>query len=463
MHWTGLTKVRLIGKGPSEEGISRSPAVFERTVRSRPSSPVRVYLWRYPTVASLMLLLLITSGPPRLRLRDPEASLHGEIDWAVVLAIAVWVLTGLWVLLQIGKRFYARRPVLRMRLPQILGLALILSLALSTFVSAAPALTAFKVYQILVSMLFTQFFVERFGARASLNGILWGNALLCFAIAICAFLAPDMVWAPSDFDPSPTRLAGTLIAPTGVVSLLAIILLLTSTRNVWKPLALGSLALFLGLLALSLMRTAYIAAFAFFSLVLLKGSNVRPLKRLAYSLGGLLVTLYAGGWFPGLSQYRDPQSISTLSDRTGLWHYLTKITLSQSPWFGLGYYSASRTYGLEYNPGLGTAHSVFFEVLSGGGVISLALLLTLCFTLCTYATRILLAGKDRLTLAVSSLFIASLLFASMVGEIDSGPVAISFWCSSAILSRLYKSLLKKEPQRVASGPYFLAPKDLRGA
>jgi len=340
-----------------------------------------------------------------------------------------------------------------MRVPQILGLGLVVCLAASTFVSAAPALTAYKVYQILVSMLFVQIFVERFGARASLRAMLWGNALLCLAIAICAFLAPEMVWTPSDFNPEPTRLFGTLIAPTGVVATLAVVLLLTTVRNIWKPLPLSLLILLFGLLALSLMRTAYVAALVFFALVLLKRPNVKPLLRFTYALSCFLLTAYTCAWLPNVNQYRDPGSISTLSDRTGLWRHLTQVTLSRSPWFGLGYYSASRTYGLEYNPGLGTAHSAFIEVLLGGGIVSFAFFLALCLTLSIYAARLLLAGKDRLLFAVASLFIVSLLFASMVDEIDSGPVAISFWSAAAILPRFYESFLRRAPEHSESADY----------
>jgi hypothetical protein len=427
-------------------------SIAQSDAPSRAARPVRLHLLEHPTVIAFALLLFILSGPPRLRFRDPEASLHGDIDWVVAINVAVWCLAGLWVCLQMLSRLYRKRPLIRMRMPQVLGLALVVCLAASSFVSAAPELTAYKVYQVLVSMLFTQLFFERFGAMACLKGMLWGNGLLCVAIAICAFAAPEMVWTPSDFDPDPTRLFGTLIAPTGVVAVLAIVLLLTSIRNIAKPIPLFLLAMFFGLLALSLMRTAYVATLAFFALVLLKRPNVKLLRRFTYLFVGLLLVAYACAWLPKLSRYRDPQSISTLSDRTGLWRYLTEVTLSRSPWFGLGYYSASRTYGLEYNPGLGTAHSAFFEVLSGGGVVSFTLFLALCLTLSVYAVRILWGGNDRLPFAIASLFIVTVLFASMVDEIDSGPIAVSFWCAAAILPRLQESLLKRAPQRAESSP-----------
>ena len=52
--------------------------------------------------------------------------------------------------------------------------------------------------------------------------------------------------------------------------------------------------------------------------------------------------------------------------------------MREAPLTGLGYYAASRVYAPEYNPGLGNAHSVFFEVLVGGGILGAALYLVLC-------------------------------------------------------------------------------------
>jgi len=130
-----------------------------------------------------------------------------------------------------------------------------------------------------------------------------------------------------------------------------------------------------------------------------------------------------------------------------LWGHLAAVTLSRSPWLGLGYYSASRIYGPEYNPGLGTAHSMLLEVLAGGGVLSFALLLTLCVTLSRYAAGLLYARRDRLSFATSSLLLACFLFGFMGEEIDSGPVAIGFWYCAAVLPWLYE-----QRARVAIAP-----------
>jgi O-antigen ligase len=295
----------------------------------------------------------------------------------------------------------------------------------------------------LVSLLFTQIFVERFGAWTSLKAMLWGNALLCAVVSVCAVFAPDLVWISTELDPNPSRLRGDVIAQTGVVSVLAMILLLTTVRKIGKVPSLLLLASFLGLLVLSLMRTAYLTTGVFFVLVVLRRPNIKPLRRFAYFLCLALLLMYVSGRGPSLSHYRDPKTVSDLGDRIGLWHHLSRVTLDQSPWLGMGYYSASRIHGPEYNPGLGTAHSMFIEVLSGGGVLSFALLIALCVILFRYAAALLFAKGNRLSFATCSLLFACLLFGSMGEEIDSGPVAVGFWYCVAVLPQLYEQYVSR--------------------
>jgi O-antigen ligase len=259
-----------------------------------------------------------------------------------------------------------------------------------------------------------------------------------------------MVWIGSDFNPDPSRLRGDLIAPTGSVAAIGIILLLTGVRKIWRVLSVTLLGLFLGLLVFSLMRTAYLVVLGFFVLVLMKRPNAKSLNQLAYLAAALALTLYAYNWMPHLSEYRDPQTLSTLSDRIGLWRYLSNVTLTQSPWLGLGYYSASRVYGPQYNPGLGTAHSMFFEILLGGGVLSFVLFTALCLVLSVYAAYLLYNNRDRFSLAIASLFLATLIFGSMGDEIDSGPIATCFWYSAVVLPWLYARSSKRAKHPVKS-------------
>src|SRR4029077_1912692 len=93
--------------------------------------PSAYALYKYPTFAAGTLFVLMLSGPPRLRFRDLQASLRGETDWVVAFHVVVWALAGLWILVQIGVRFQAKRPLLRLRLPLIIALGLIISLTVS--------------------------------------------------------------------------------------------------------------------------------------------------------------------------------------------------------------------------------------------------------------------------------------------------------------------------------------------
>jgi O-antigen ligase len=459
-------KSKLSGSPLDSEGTERqpdAPAINPKEVwparfwsrmgplRHKRRSEVRgegkpCFIYQRATFASTLLFLLMYSGPPKFRIRDPEASIRGDIDWVVVLHIIVWGLAGAWVLLQISKRDRARLLLARLRMPQKLGLAMILLLALSAVISKAPALSAFKIYQMAVCLLFTQLFAQRFGYTSCLKHIFWGTALLCAAIAACAFFAPDLVWLGSDFNPDPSRLKGDLIASTGTVSALAIILLLASVRKIWRALPLALLGMFLWLLVFSLMRTAYLVVLGFFVLVLIKRPKAKSLKQFVYLASASALALYAYHMVPSLSQYREPGDIANLGDRLGLWRYLTNVTMTQSPWLGLGYYSASRIYGPQYNPGLGSAHSMFFEILSGGGVLCFLLFLALCALLSMYAAYLLYKNRDPFTFATVAMFLATIIFGSMGDEIDSGPVAMCFWYSATALPLLYEWSLKRTPQ-----------------
>jgi O-antigen ligase len=176
----------------------------------------------------------------------------------------------------------------------------------------------------------------------------------------------------------------------------------------------------------------------FLVLVLIKRPKAKSLRQLAYLGAALALMLYTYDLLPSLSQYRQPEDIANLGDRLGLWRYLSNVTMTQSPWLGLGYYSASRVYGPQYNPGLGSAHSMFFEILLGGGVLSFALFIAICALLSMYAAYLLYQNRDRFSFAIAALFFATLIFGSMGDEVDSGPVAMCFWYSATALPLLYE-------------------------
>jgi hypothetical protein len=311
-----------------------------------------------------------------------------------------------------------RRPLLRLWIPQKLGLVLILCLGASALVSPAPALTILKVYETLVMLLFSLLFVQRYGVDACLQRLFVGSALLVIAIAVSAIIAPDLVMMVGG-----SRLTGELIAPAGDTSVFL---------PTMRFLILFTLSIVV--LIFSRARTAYACIGAVLSLVILLRPNLPILRRFAFvTLALLPLAIFS----PSISDWieREPESVSTLSDRTGLWTSLTDITLNKSPLIGLGYYAASRVYGPQYNAGLGTAHSVFMETFVGGGILSTTVLVVLWLVLGVNAASLLFQRKDRISFISFSLLL-SIMLLSLTATTSEAPDGFVFWCVAAILPTL---------------------------
>ena len=382
-----------------------------------------------PGLVASTLFLLLFSGPPRFRYRDPTASLEGEIDTVVIVHAIVWGLAGIWILSHFLPR--SRRPWMEWRLVEKASALFICWVWLSVIESAAPFLTAFRAYQMSVGFLFVALYIHLYGIEKCLEGVFWSSFLLCLGIAISALVVPDLVNDTSETGVG--RLRGELIADTGSVSALSIILLLGWMRRLWKPLFVFAFLLSFSLLIFSLERTAYAAVLGFAALAVLKSSGSRATKWIAGALLlGVGVFLSLGG-MGLLGEFRDPDSIWTLSDRLGLWAYLSAVVMAKAPWTGLGYYAASREYGPDYNPALGTAHSMFVEALVGAGIPALILLVALCAVLVLFTAKELRRGS-RFSLPIAGLAVCVLFLGSVGGSIDAGPVAITFWAVAKMLS-----------------------------
>jgi hypothetical protein len=377
-----------------------------------------------------LLFILIFSGPPKFRERDPLGSIRGDLDSVVLLHLLVWGLAGAWILYQLVARGPAKRRVLlRLWTPQKIGLVLILCLGASALVSPAPALTIFKVYQMLVMLLFSLLFVQRYGVDACLDKLLLGSVLLVMALAVSAVIVPDLVMMGG------SRLRGDLIAPAGDMAVFSLILLCTNRRRLPPAWFLILFTLSAVVLIFARTRTAYVCTGAVLFLAILLRPNLPILKRFAFvALALLPLAIFS----PSISDWivREPESVSNLSDRAGLWTSLADVTQEKSPVIGLGYYSASRVYGPQYNPGLGTAHSVFLETLVGGGLVSTTVLVALWFVLGVYGVSLLRQGKDRLPFVSFSLLMSILLLSLTESAPIEAPDGFVFWCVAAILPTL---------------------------
>ncbi len=408
-----------------------------------PKSPIE---WTkcQPSVVSSILFILLFSGPPRFRERDPSDSLRGNIDAVVILHVLVGVAAGLWVFYQMRFYFQENSKPMGFRLPQKLGLGLVAALALSTFVSAAPLLTAFMVYKMFISLMFTMIFVERYGIEACLKKLFQGSALLCVAILAALLANPDLVVITTET--GAFRLRGDYIAGSDGVALLCLVLMLAGVQRISKITYGFLLILCCGLLVASLTRSAYVVLFIIFLLVLLKRPHSKPFRLFACFSGLAIVLAVALDIASGFGQYRDPESISTLSDRVGLWTYLSTVTIQRSPLLGLGYYAASRIYGPQYNADLGTAHSMFFETFAGGGVPAITVLLILCGVMASDAVRVFFYGSTNLSFLVGILFLLTLVSGFMGATVDSGPTAVTFWSLAAMLPSLRRRLVSDRVQ-----------------
>jgi len=391
-----------------------------------------------PSVFTEMLFLLLLSGPPMLRARDPVASLHGEIDAVVIFQLLVWGLAGIWILFQLYSRRVNDGLLAQFWLPQKLGLGLVLCLGCSALVSPAPLFTVFKVYQMTTLLFFGFLFVKYYGVETCLDRLLRGYTILCVGAVMFALIAPEVVLNPSTEGSFP-RLRGDLYAPIGTVTVFAIALLLANPPAISKPVFLVMLGLFATLLVLSQTRAAYVSISIFVILALVRRPKVATLRRFLWAIPASIVMLTLTGLMPYVTRWivREPGTASDLGGRVELWSYVSDAVLKKSPLIGLGYYSAARILSLEFAPNIGNAHSGFIEVLVGGGILSLAVLALLWCVLIGHILKLLSRKNDRLSFAASSLLpLIFLMAAGGWGDFDSGPLALTFWCLAAMLPLL---------------------------
>lgn len=382
-----------------------------------------------PSFGVLLLFLLLFSGPPKLRMRDPGASLEGLIDWSILLNVSAWIIGGFWV--------WSKRKLWRLQdgfallpIEEKLTLLLFGFLGISIGFSPAPAFSAFKVYQLIVTYAFIKTYVSEFGIPQLLKTLFWCCAILSLADVLAGLIAPSLVFFESEL--GTLRFRGDLIAQTGVVSLLGLILLLTSQSDLPRKQWSFWFVVFGGVLVFSLMRTSYLAMVVVLVLAVIKRPAIPILKRLS-TLAVLSAPLFLGFALSALDKYRKAEDIWTLSSRVGLWTYLLDATVSQGPWLGLGYFAASRVYAPEFNPELGTAHSAFMEIYVGGGLVSLSIFCLIWIIVATRTTKLFFQRSDRYAFAMVSLFCAALFLNLIGGELQAEPSGFCFWCLVAVL------------------------------
>jgi O-antigen ligase len=413
-----------------------------------------------------LLFIALLSGPPQFTgSRDPAASLSGQLDATVIARIAVWAVGALWVAGRLSRALMVRGVIPRVNRLQLTCGLLLVSLTLSLPESPGFLLTAFTVGQYAVMLSFSWIFVHRYGTYAFLRLLFAGVVVLVIALALSVFVAPDLVFQG-------TRLRGDGIADTATVAMTGLILALCNMPRL-RPAAFWALFVVFGLLLTSAQtRTAYIALAAFLLVGYSFGRRLQ-VRRLVPLLAAGTFGLFAMDVLSSTTAFlvRDTGSIQTMSDRIPLWRFLTDTVIQHSPLTGLGYYAASRVWAPQYNEGLGTAHSAFFEILLGGGVIAAALYVVVCGLMIWYSARLLMtAGDQPEVLAAAGLTIANIISGITSVSVHVGLSGFWFWSASAVLPTLlgrYGSRSRRAVARTAaewtinSNPLSAAPSTMR--
>lgn len=389
-----------------------------------------------PTWVDVAVFLMLFSGPPRLRIRDATASLRGETDAAILLRLFVWGAAFVWLIARLYPFLLIRGTVPRMSLPQVLGGVLAIVLAAGIYLAPGPQLTAFAVYQLLVMLCFSWLFVRLYGPDAQVRYLFWGCFLLTIAILCAWMFMPELVVRRG-------RVRGDLIGPAGALAAMGLTIILTGVVRLRRGLFLLAAALFALLLIAAQTRTAF-AGFLVVAAVGLLFRYAGPMRKfyavtvVAVLLAGLFGVLSVGGDYA----IREEQSLSTMSDRIPLWSHLVGTMIDESPAIGLGYYSASRVLGPQYNPNLGNAHSAFVEILVGGGMVGGIVFFLLYAILIGYAGLLLLFGRDSpLAFAVVGLFLITFVMSVTNTEgVQGGPVGFTFWSITALLPAVWEEL-----------------------
>ena len=393
-----------------------------------------------PNWLDSLLFLALMSGPPKFRDRDPVASLEGVIDIVVAIHIVVWICGGLWVLWRLYPAAVRRGVLPSVGRAQTIAAVFIGSLTLSLWRSPGILFTAFTVGQFAVMLGFVWIFTHRFGTTASLRHLFVGVSVLAVATAAAAYLAPGVL-TNDMFSSDSRRLQSDLIADTGSVAVIGLVLCLSSMPPLRGPLFWGALSLFGGLLAASRTRSAYAGFLVFLALGFVCGRRL-PVRKLVLPLAAIAFSVFLMDTVASTVDYlvRERDSIESMSDRIPLWEHLTGVVMDEAPMTGLGYYAASRVLAPEYNAGLGNAHSAFFEVLVGGGIVAAALYLLLCASLVGLAVRLLrvASGHPSAMAAAGLLFVNLPMGITTPAALQPGPLGFAFWSLTALLPALLR-------------------------
>jgi len=297
---------------------------------------------------------------------------------------------------------------------QWLAITFNISILLSALVSPVVLLSAFRGLQITILLFFCYFYVNKYGISGTVRSLNYSYFLIGLAIVLSALFAPDLVYVDG-------RLRGDYIASTGYVGVIGLILTLTSSPTRYRFFNFLLSVMYMWMLLASRTRAAYVAFILFTLMMILKAPQVfhRKTFRYLFYLAIPFIFVYGDqitGWL-----IREPESISTLSDRTRIWNALLLQTMDFSPLLGMGYYS-ERLVTLDVNPGIGTAHGTPAMIIYGAGFLGFGLFVLLWLVTLYRSIKLWIASPND---TIVFLLIMIILTTSIIGIVSEDMITAS--------------------------------------
>ena len=403
---------------------------------------------RHPYRALEVSLFVVLVAWTKFRVRDPLATLRGDIDWQIAVELVLYALLGILVLRVWWLSGIAQHRSYWIDLVALLYIALILA---SILWSPTPRISTVRSFQLVVQFGLVLTIVRlagRTGLMRNLAATIFAYVLIFGGIAL---VVPGARGSHVDeygfgrvywFSMSPGTVAA-LAAVAGLFALSAILFELRLRRESRFGISSSTwMAVWLLLLLVLLLSTrargmtiAFVAASSI--LLLLRfakswaiaiGASVALLVpavflSLAMSPDDLLVAGSASGnpMLEFLYRGQSAPELLTMSSRTSLWE-ITASLVKQHPLIGHGYLS-SRAVLIREVPWAGYAHNALFQVVLDLGIVGTALLAVLILSPYRIIRELPFSGKGPVAPAILAIT-TFLLVNSIVGESFAGAAGL---------------------------------------
>lgn len=313
---------------------------------------------------------LMVASEYKIRRRPVGVSLAGQADVTILFEVAVYVGAAAFLVIQLARRHWHRRPIPVM----VAAWGMTITLALSTVYARSPTFAMVRGFQLVVTCLLCHA-IARDATRKSLHRFAHVYVLLVSASVVLGVLIPfpqDRLQAGRfNWLYVHPVIAGSYLGIAVVVLVAYLAFRRYSTLHFRPPVYWFLLAVNVGGLLATQTRGAIAGCFAGSMAVML----LRPKRSRLDVIVVVAAVVAIGAIVFGdtvlnfLQRGETTQSLSTLNSRTTLWSEAFEY-FTQRPILGHGM-TASRELFIQ-TLGLGGAHNGFINVLTDAGIVGAA-------------------------------------------------------------------------------------------